>query len=119
MSGDITLRRIRKKSWHNTHYERNIKMLDLDKMPPEERKIRMFEMTAEEIIGKLPLSQYWSPALDGNYLKKEVDFGMLCNSKDTTGKPHWLKEIATGHTVHDVGYYVAKIYSANYPRVLS
>jgi hypothetical protein len=76
-------------------------------------------MTAEEIIGKLPLLQYWSPAIDGSFLTKEVDLGMLCNSKDMTGKPNWCKEIVMGHTMHDVSHYAAIIYNAEHTRVQS
>jgi hypothetical protein len=104
MSGDVTLRRIRKSGWHNAHYNRNIKMLGLDQVSPQERMVRIYKMTAEEIIRKLPLLQYWSPAIDGSFLTKEVDLGMLCNSKDMTGKPYWCKEIVMGHTMHDVSY---------------
>jgi len=102
MSGNTTLRRIRKRSWHNSLYEKNMKMLGLDTLSREDRKIALYSMSTEELCSKLPMIQHWSPAVDGRFITKEVDLGILSDTNDPTGKPSWCKEIAVGDTLHDV-----------------
>jgi len=102
MSGNTTLRSIRKRSWHNSFYERNIKMLGLDNISPKERKLALYSMSIEELTNRLPMFQHWSPAIDGKFLVKEVNLGILGNVNDPTGKPYWCKEIVVGDTLHDV-----------------
>jgi len=102
MSGDTTLRKIRKRSWHNSLYESNIKMLGLDKLSQKGRKDALYNMSAAELTNRLPMFQHWSPAIDGRFLLKEVNLGILSSTDDPTGKPHWCKEIVVGDTLHDV-----------------
>jgi hypothetical protein len=104
MSGETTLRRIRKMKWHNALYEENARMLGLSELGVSERKKTLFETSAETLVEKLPVVQHWSPALDGRYLTQEVDLGMLSNTKNLVGKPSWCEALAIGDCAHDVWF---------------
>ncbi|KAF8860196.1 alpha/beta-hydrolase [Acephala macrosclerotiorum] len=100
MSGDTTLRRARKMEWQNSQYEANIKFFSLENVSSEERRKAFYEMKVEDVIKKLPLSQYWVPTVDGSYITEEVLKGML-TAPWGIGKPDWCKRVMVGDTAHD------------------
>ncbi|CZR63049.1 uncharacterized protein PAC_12946 [Phialocephala subalpina] len=100
MSGDTALRRARKMEWQNSQYEANIKFLGLENASPQERKKAFYELKAEHLIKRLPLSQHWCPTVDGKYITEEVLEGML-KAPWNIGKPDWCKRVMVGDTAHD------------------
>jgi hypothetical protein len=102
MSGETTLRRPRTMEWQNTHYQANLKLLELENATLETRKHAFYNTNAEELAQKLPAFQHWSPTVDGSFIPAEVNLGMLSNVSSPVGKPEWCEAIMIGDVEHDV-----------------
>ncbi|KAH7311862.1 Alpha/Beta hydrolase protein [Rhexocercosporidium sp. MPI-PUGE-AT-0058] len=100
MSGESTLRKARKMRWQNTHYAANAKLLSLESSTSEERRA-MYEMSADEMVQKLPMFQNWGPCLDGRFIADEVDLGMLSDGKGEAGRPKWCEKLMIGDVAQD------------------
>ncbi|KAK0105613.1 hypothetical protein ONS95_004143 [Cadophora gregata] len=101
MSGESTLRKARRPKWQNNHYNTNTKLLGLENLTSEERRRALYEMSAEEMVKKLPMFQNWSPCLDGEFIREEVDLGMLSEKGGTTGRPEWCERVLIGDVEQD------------------
>ncbi|PVH75637.1 alpha/beta-hydrolase [Cadophora sp. DSE1049] len=101
MSGESTLRKARRMKWQNTHYATNTKFLGLENLTSEERGRAMYELSADELVQKLPMFQNWSPCLDGRYIAEEVDLGMLSKTRGIAGRPNWCGKILIGDVAQD------------------
>lgn len=102
MSGDVTLRGTRKMEWQNSQYDENVKFLALSNVSASERRKAFYEMTAEDLIKKLPMGQHWCPTVDGSYIKENVSMGELADPTNVVGRPDWCKRIMVGDTADDV-----------------
>lgn len=65
----------------------------------------MYEMSADEMVEKLPMFQNWSPCLDGGFIKEEVDLGMLSDTKGEAGRPEWCERVLIGDVAQDVSLF--------------
>ncbi|KAH6705400.1 Alpha/Beta hydrolase protein [Leptodontidium sp. MPI-SDFR-AT-0119] len=101
MSGESTLRKARRIRWQNTHYAANTSLLGLENLTAEERKRAMYEMSADEMVQKLPMFQNWSPCLDGSFIAEEVHLGMLSSCKGEAGRPKWCEKLLIGDVGQD------------------
>ncbi|KAF1999310.1 alpha/beta-hydrolase [Amniculicola lignicola CBS 123094] len=101
MSGEVTLRKPRRKRWHEGLYKDQLKMLGLEGLGPEERTGRMRDMSAEEMAEKLPLAQHFCAVVDGIWLKSNVELSMLADGGSEMGKPGWCKEFVIGDCAAD------------------
>ncbi|KAH7390379.1 Alpha/Beta hydrolase protein [Cadophora sp. MPI-SDFR-AT-0126] len=101
MSGESTLRKARRMRWQNKLYATNTRFLGLEDLTSEERRRAMYEMSAEELVQKLPMFQNWSPCLDGKYIAEEVDLGMLSYRTGSAGRPKWCEKILIGDVAQD------------------
>lgn len=106
MSGEVTLRNARNKDWHNTYFERVAHILGLDKLSPDEQKKKLYEIEAEKLVAMLPIFDHWSPAIDGQFLKKQVNLGILSDETSNVGRPNWCKEMVIGDMKHDVSFFL-------------
>lgn len=105
MSGDSTLRRARSREWHSKHFQSNMGLLGLSSsINAGEQRDRLHEMSAEEIVKRLPPFQHWSPVIDGFFIKSEVSLGMLSEKGGTAGRPNWCNRILMGDTAQDVRF---------------
>jgi hypothetical protein len=102
MSGDASLRKPRTLQWHNEMYKENVKLCGLELCSNHESAISFRDTEAKTLIDRLPPSQHWCAAIDGQFLKRNIDLGDLADSESYIGKPKWCKEILIGDCLHDV-----------------
>ena len=102
MSGDATLRKPRRISWHDRMYNENIKILGLESISPLQRVHVLRNMAAEDLVAQLPIAQHWCAVVDGELLATEVDLGVLGDPQNPLAKPEWCEQIIVGDTMHDV-----------------
>ncbi|KAH7123694.1 Alpha/Beta hydrolase protein [Dendryphion nanum] len=101
MSGETTLRKPRRPSWHEEMYREQLRFLGLQDVGINERVKRLREWDAEDLVQRLPLAQHFCAVIDGEWLERDVRLGELADGKSSMHKPAWCKEFVVGDTGHD------------------
>jgi hypothetical protein len=88
--------------WQDAHCSSIVKTLGLQDLSSEERRERLLNMPADEIVEKLPAFMHWSQTIDGTFIHEDIIVGQVKDMADARGKPKWCKEVLVGDAAHDV-----------------
>jgi carboxylesterase type B len=102
MSGDATLRKSRVRSWHDMMYQDQLKLLSLDHLDAEKRKMQLRDLDPMELVNKLPIAQHYCACVDGKFLKENISLDLMADGSREEHKPTWCNEFVIGDTRHDV-----------------
>jgi carboxylesterase type B len=116
MSGEATLRKPRKKWWHEQMYNDQAKMLNIEATDKARLKTILRDTDAEALAQQLPLASHYCGYIDRKWLKQDITPNLLANGQRIEHKPTWCKEFVIGDTAHDGTVLKARI--LDHPQVL-